>query len=451
VQLRDYQLKTIEEIDRSGSNRVMVHLSTGSGKSEIFCELLKRAGQGVLVVRGRQLVENASQRLTKRGIDHGVIMAGHRLYDLEKPIQVCSIDTLVSRKITPVNNLLLIDEAHFAVSESFRWLAPHYKKIISFTATPYVNKSLAHIADHVVRPITHEDLVRQGYLVRAKYYSPSKVDLRGVKTTGGDYNLNDLARAYSPKIYGDAVAWYTKLLGGKPAVCFAINKQHAEMICERFNAAGYSARIVTDKTPLAERQKIIEGLESGAVHVVVNVNVFSVGVDIPCLAGVILCRPTQSLNWHIQAIGRGTRLYKDKDHFLVLDHANNVATHGFIEDEVPFNLGDLKNKIKFKKLNDQPAVNICEECFAAFRGKSCSFCGFVKTIKKPLESREVLDSGFQVSVGKGIVNPSLELNKLIAIARKRGLKPGWVYFRLKEKFGQKVASGYWNQINALLR
>jgi len=448
VELRDYQLKTIEQIT---SNKTLVHLPTGAGKSEIFCEILRREGQGTLVVRGRQLVDNASQRLLKRGIDHGVIMAGHKMYAPEKPIQVCSIDTLKAREMLPVNQTLLIDEAHHAVSDSFKWIAPHYKKIISFTATPYVNQSLDHIADHVVRPITHAELVARGFLVPAKYYAPTQVDLQGVKISGGDYNLTDLARVYSPKIYGDSVEWYTKMLGGKPAVCFAINKKHAALICERFNKAGYTARIVTDKTSLAERQEIITGLESGAVQIAVNVNVFSVGVDIPCLAGVIICRPTQSLNWHIQAIGRGTRPFPGKDHFIVLDHANNTASHGFIEDEIPFDLKHLSNKVKRKTLKGVGA-NICTECFAAYRGTHCTNCGTVKKVEKKLESREVPGSELQIATGINNNQRVIqEMQKLIFIARRKGLKPGWVYYRIRDKFGQAVAKKYWAVIEAQLR
>lgn len=452
MKLRDYQQETIRLIDESTSNKILVHLSTGAGKSEIFCEILKQRGSGVLVVRGRSLVDNASQRLARHGIDHGVIMANHPRYDLGKPIQVCSIDTLIAREIFPPSDLLIIDEAHYAVSDSFKIIAPHYPKIISFTATPYVNQSLDHIADVVIRPVSHEKLVEQGYLVRGKYYAPSQVDLSRVKIVGGDYNLNDLDLAYSPKIYGEAVEWYTKLLAGRPAVCFAINKRHAQMMADRFKAGGYISAVVTDQTSLAERQKIIKDLESGSLHVAVNVNVFSVGVDIPCLAGVIVCRPTQSLNWHIQALGRGTRTFPGKDHFLVLDHANNTATHGFLEDEIPFTLKHLSNKIKRKTLRGMGA-KICTNCFSAFRGTQCPICGFVKNVEKKIESREKTEIALQIAQGKATVGETQlnqEIKKLAMIARLRGFKPGWVYFKIKSKFGDAVAKRCWTKINAML-
>lgn len=450
MQLRDYQLETIRQIDLCGSNKVLVHLPTGSGKSEIFAHLLARDG-GTLIVRGRQLVENASKRLELRGVDHGVIMANHKKYDLNKSVQVCSIDTLRKRGYS-INGNLLIDEAHFAVSESFRDIVANnpITKIIGFTATPYVNDSLEHIADTVIRPVSHRFLVDHRYLVPGIYYAPTELDLKGVKVTAGDYNLGDLDAALSPKIYGDAVAYYKKLLDGKPAVCFAINKRHAEIICARFSDAGYNAVTVTDKTPLDERAKYIAALESGTLHIVVNVNVFSVGVDIPCLQGVIVCRPTKSLNWHIQSLGRGTRPYPGKTNFIVIDHANNTREHGFIEDEPP--PVKLDNRKPQRAVGT--AVNICKSCFGAFRGAVCPHCatpvpaGAQKENK--LESREISGELQQIITVDKSAAVRVDLKKWISIAKWKGFKRGWVYFQIKKKYGDSEAKKFWPVIASQL-
>lgn len=452
LNLRDYQLETVRQIDTCGSNKVLVHLPTGSGKSEIFAHLLARDG-GTLVVRGRQLVENASQRLSARGIDHGVIMANHKKNDPSKSIQVCSIDTL-RRRGNGVTGSIIIDELHFAVSESFRELVANnpIAKIIGFTATPYVNDSLEHVADTVIRPVTHSYLVSQGYLVPGVYYAPTELDLKGVKITAGDYNLGALDSMLSPKIYGDAVAYYRKLLDGKPSVCFAINKRHAEIICARFNDAGYRAVTVTDETKLEERARYIAELESGTLHIVVNVNVFSVGVDIPCLRGVIVCRPTKSLNWHIQALGRGTRPYPGKSNFIVIDHANNTREHGFIEDEPP----PVKLDSRKPQRAIGTAVAICKSCFGAFRGNVCPHCdtlvpaGSRSHNKDTLKEREISGDLQQITTVDKSAAVRVDLKKWIGIAKWKGFKPGWVYFQIKKKYGEHEAKKFWPVISTSL-
>ena len=59
-----------------------------------------------------------------------------------------------------------------------------------------------------------------------------------------------------------------------------------------------------------------------------------------CAVVLIDAFPTKSLSSYVQRIGRVLRLHKDKPHAIILDHAGNVAKHGFAEDVVPDVLHD---------------------------------------------------------------------------------------------------------------
>ena len=117
--LRDYQIESLSQIRdqfRKGNKKCLLWLATGSGKTTIFCDMVRSATQNgkksLIVVRRRLLVENACQRLRRENISHGTLMAGHWNRNHNSPVQVASIDTLIARNQRPEADLIIIDEAH---------------------------------------------------------------------------------------------------------------------------------------------------------------------------------------------------------------------------------------------------------------------------------------------------------------------------------------------------
>ncbi len=82
------------------------------------------------------------------------------------------------------------------------------------------------------------------------------------------------------------------------------------------------------------RKQYIDGFKSGSIRVVVNVNVLSVGFDHTGLDMIICARPTASLAWYYQALGRGTRIQDGKKDCLIVDYSGNCNKFGRIEELV---------------------------------------------------------------------------------------------------------------------
>jgi len=80
-----------------------------------------------------------------------------------------------------------------------------------------------------------------------------------------------------------------------------------------------------------ERDFAIKGFKQGKIKVIFNVNVLSVGFDHPELDAIICARPTASLAWFYQALGRGTRIHPNKANCLIVDFSGNVKRFGRIE------------------------------------------------------------------------------------------------------------------------
>ncbi len=240
-------------------------------------------------------------------------------------------------------SLIVIDEAHGATSESYKWLFEKMPNafLLPVTATPHVKAGLRLVAEEVVSPVTTRQLIEQGFLVAPEYFAPSTPDLAGVQidSSTGDYHVEQLSQAMvRSNVFNNAAASYQKYCDNKPALCFCVSVEQNQNMAKMFNALGIKAEHVDADTPEGEREAVVKRLESGETKVVTNAKIFTTGVDIPCVSVIILARPTKSYNLYIQILGRGTRPFPGKSKFTVLDHAGAIKAHGFIEHERPCNL-----------------------------------------------------------------------------------------------------------------
>jgi len=455
--LRDYQQKALDEIRShyaKGEKRVLLHLATGGGKTIVFSEVLKgvisKGKKAIMVVRGKDLIEQTSQRLMREGVPHGCLQANHWNYNPTAPIQICSVDTLFRRKLKPEANLVVIDECHLSRSPSFEWVISQYPDafFLPVSATPHHKKGLRHIADIVVYPITIKDLIEQRYLSRPRYFMPTKIDLSSVSIdrTTSDYNIEETAAALvGSTVYGDIISQYKKLCHGKSAVAFAVNIEHSKIIVEMFLAEGISAEHVEANTPAEHRASVISRLKSGETKVVSNVGILTTGVDLPFLEVVILARPTKSYNLYIQACGRGTRVTDTKSEFLILDHTNNISEHGFIEDEKLCSLDPIGKKVK-KHLG--PIIVTCMNCYGTFEYEKemkndCPLCGHSMKAEhskaKKILAERVEAELIEVSARAIDLKWTKILRKIDSVI-SHGYKKGSVYYWCKDNFGQEYAN-----------
>jgi len=464
--LRDYQERALTQLRNlysQGIRRVLLHMPTGAGKTVIFCDLLKsvleKGKSAVMIVRGRKLVDQASNRLFREGVPHGVMMAKHWNYKPWERIQICSIDTLRARSLYPKADIVVIDEAHLFTSKGDQDYLKNYTEplFLPVTATPYGPKGLGHVADTVIHPISMKELIEQGHLVPPRYYCPSIPDLSKVKLQGGDYKSKDLEKIMQQKaIVGDIIEHWLEIGNNEPTLCFAISVDHSKYLVKEFIKNGIKAEHCDANSSDAERNAAVARLESGEIFILSNVGIFCVGVDIPFLANIIMARPTKSYTLYIQQAGRGTRPCSErgKQYFRILDHSANVLNHGFITNEPEANL-EAPDKKKKKKIID---VKICELCFAAYMGPTCTICGHGKSVhSRPREFMhidgklvEITDEPFEAKVNRFIKEKKKQ-------AKDRGYKRGWVFYQLQDKFGPEIADKFmpkrvvpsWIEINRI--
>ena len=227
--------------------------------------------------------------------DSGGAFDGH-VYNIE----VSDLHTYTANGLV-VHNCLR-DNKWGKALESF----PSLKNVIGYTATPRradrkgLGRHAQGIASHLVEGPAMHELMAAGYLTPYKLVTGavSDIDLTTVSVAAsGDYNPQKLRGAMkkSRQIVGDAVAIYKRYCPQSKAVLFACDVEDAGRYREAFTAAGIPAEIVTAETREDVRRDVMKRFKTGALQVLVNVDLFGEGFDLPAIETVIMCRPTKSL------------------------------------------------------------------------------------------------------------------------------------------------------------
>lgn len=448
MELRPYQQDGVNEIRAAMTEcrRVLYTAPTGAGKTVIFGYIAKQASRklqrgqhAVILVHRKELVSQTSRTLAESSVQHGIIAAGVSC-DLTQPIQVASVQTLAARK-PPLNpRLIIIDEAHHAVSSTWREVIKRYPtaRVLGVTATPerLDGKGLGDIFERLVHGPDVGWLIENGYLTRPVYYSIDH-DLGTLHKTAGDYNRRESEAAVStPKIVGDAVEHYRRLADGEPAISFSPTIQHAEQVAQRFRDAGYHWDVIDGKLADGPRRQRVLDLASGKLHGLSSCEIVSEGFDLPRVSVAILLRPTASLGLHLQQLGRALRRSEGKTRALILDHVGNLRRHGLAEDKRDWTLEGEAAKRAREKQGTGEAIRQCPSCYLMHKpSPECPACGHRYQAKQIKETAgELVLLGGSVQSAKLTLPPLREaiarcstLADLHELAEQRKYSKGWAW------------------------
>lgn len=442
TKLRGYQttLKSgIYDAWKRGARNVVGVTATGSGKTVTMASMAAELGGiGRVQAHRSELVGQLSIALGREGVRHNIVAAkstvkaiaaahmeefGRIYYDPRANWAVGSVQTIVKRQDPDAHRVqyVFVDEGAHVLADNI-WgkgmqMYPNsYGLLMTATPTRADGKGLGRhhdgLADAMVMGPGLREQLEQGFLVGYKVAAPtaSDLDMSDVHiTAGGDYNQHEAARAVkrSRKIVGDAVENYQTLTPGKLAIVFAGDIEHGETLAAAFNAAGVPAAMVTGETDEADRRAIMRRFKARELRVLVNVDLFGEGVDVPAVEVVIMCRLTASFSWYAQCIGRMTRLHISPilmaawDTFTAAQRLAHIAESakpfGVLIDHVgnvyrEFNVGGHKysglpegfekwtldrRQRRASSGGDAIPVRMCGECFKPYERcfEACPYCG----------------------------------------------------------------------------
>lgn len=342
MELRKYQEDAKSAILRefdSGSGRTLLVLPTGTGKTIVFAstaEELVRRGERVLILAHREeLLRQAADKVgTLTGLACATEKAEESAEDSWYRITVGSVQTLMSEKrqarfVQNHYNTIIVDEAHHALSDSYRKIFEYFKdaKVLGVTATPDRGdmRNLGEFFNSLAYEYTLPQAIRDGFLCKIKAQTiPLDISLRGVGTQAGDFKAADIGGALAPylDLIADEMAEHCQ---GRKSVVFLPLIATSQKFREILQSKGFKAAEVNGDSK--DRTEVLKDFHNGRYDVLCNSMLLTEGWDEPSVDCIVCLRPTKVRSLYAQMVGRGTRLYPGKENLLLLDFLWNVERH----------------------------------------------------------------------------------------------------------------------------
>lgn len=342
MELRPYQNEAqtavFEQWDNGVRNTLMV-LPTGCGKTVVFAKIAEncvRRGERVLILAHRsELLQQASDKIYKvTGLKTAVEKAEESCIGSWFRIVVGSVQTLMREKRLSkfkddFFNTIIIDEAHHAVSDSYRNVLNHFSgaKVLGVTATPDRGdmRNLGQVFENLAYEYTLPKAIKEGYLSPIKALTmPLKLDIADVGVQAGDYKVSDLSTALDPYLYqiADEMA---KVCKNRKTVVFLPLVATSQKFRDILNEKGFKAVEVNGNS--FDRADKLRRFNDGEYNVMCNSMLLTEGWDCPSVDCIVVLRPTKSRSLYCQMVGRGTRLCEGKEHLLLLDFLWHTERH----------------------------------------------------------------------------------------------------------------------------
>lgn len=451
--LRSYQQDTIDKIYKSmkqGHHRIVVQQPPRTGKTVIMAEIARRttakSNRIMFVIHRREVLDQTVKTFQQQNVDMKLATMG----------MVQTLCRHVDELPTP--QLIFIDEGHHAISKSYQTILKAFPKayVLYFTATPVRlgHKQLDQISDDLVTGNSIDWLTKHGFLAPFRYFALSDIDRSKLRKSHGDYSTSSMNDAISHQIYGNIVKQYQRLARGKQAIVYCHSIESAKKVVKQFQQANISAQEVDGETPTNVRDQIVEQFRQQKITILANVNLFTEGVDLPNVDCVIMARPTSSLALYLQFSMRCLNPRKGKT-AIIIDHVDNYLNHGLPDDDRDWKQA-IVTKDKRKKTNTDtgPAIYQCKRCFGVFYRAQvvngcCPYCGaelqseakdyevvnvdLTEIKKRKAIADQILHNKVKSSIAGKSPAQLKSLAQFQAYAKTHGYKPGWAYYRWKNR------------------
>lgn len=410
--LYDHQAALVRDIYSAwgaGALNVGASLATGGGKTVVKAHVVNDFNDyAACLAHRRELVSQISLALAREGVRHRVVAPeatvkfcarlqvdrlGRSLVYPDAKVGVVGVDSLQNpaphlKHWCQRVGLWLQDEAHHLLREN-KWgrAVSHFPNAkglgVSATWTRSDGKGLGRHAHGLIDTLVEGKST--GWLIANGYLSPYKIvappfDASGLtRGASGEYTPKTVEeRMQKSRVFGDLVPTWERHALGLKTIVFAHSVDAAGEIADAFIARGVRAAVCHGAMNDAERVGMLRQFELGALTVLVNVDLFGEGFDVPALECVVFARPTASLGLYLQQFGRVLRVLKGKTHGLVIDHVGNVERHLLPDTPRTWSL-DARDKRTRETPPDALPLRTCANvaCLAVFERhlSACPHCG----------------------------------------------------------------------------
>ena len=357
--LRNWQQKIIDDFPSiiSKYRRFILKAPTGAGKTILASEIVEQfyKGKKIVVLCHRlvlleQLEKALGEKHNVRKLSVSDTGAAFQNYDILLSTHMRAKDVLVDA--VPKADLIIVDEAHRVspngrgykrIIDDFNQFGKGDARFMGLTASPErrtgdQRDQLNLAFDAIIDCANIENLIEEGILVRPIYrpHFVHDLDLSSLDISSGDFPVAKLSPAIvKSSMIDHALVCYAEerenVLPRPISAWFCPDISVAEATLKRIRLLDIEATIVTAKTPINERMKLLELHESGKIEAMVSVGVLAEGWDNPQCNIIVHLRPTLSKVLWGQSVGRGLRSAPGKEKCIIIDVSSNWSTFGPVE------------------------------------------------------------------------------------------------------------------------
>ncbi|AJC48344.1 DUF3427 domain-containing protein [Allofrancisella guangzhouensis] len=228
---------------------------------------------------------------------------------------------------------IIIDEVHHAEANSYKKILNYFKPkfLLGMTATPERTDTgdIFKLFDYnIAYEIRLHQALEQDLLCPFHYFAIEDFYLESEKVLAKDFTK--LTSDFRINHIMEKMNFYGFSGQHRAALMFVSNVDEAKELATKLNQKGIKSQALTSQDSEYTRDLAISKLESYSLEVIVTVDIFNEGIDIPCVNQVVLLRPTQSSIVYIQQLGRGLRKFENKKFVVVLDFIANYENNFLI-------------------------------------------------------------------------------------------------------------------------
>lgn len=331
--IRTYQIEAIDAFVNKGDNIGILELVTGSGKSLIAAEIIRRLQTTTLFIVDKKELMYQMRDVIKEelGIEAGIL--GDNKKDI-KDITVATIQTLIRNKkefeeYLKTVNLAVFDEAHHTSSKSYYDIGYYLKNTeyrLGITATAYRDDgndmAITATTGDILYSLTGQSLIEKGYLMKPKiYFITYKIEddellemelesSKGYINETPDYPLNYKSYIVDNNTRNELIKKITEDKKDKSILILVKLIEHGKKLEQMIPNSKY----LYGNTPKKERMNYLDDFKSGKIRVLIStISIFAEGVNIPSLDVIINASANKGDVKSIQVLGRVLRKNQGKE------------------------------------------------------------------------------------------------------------------------------------------
>ncbi len=365
--MQSYVIEKFAELYETGANKGLLISATGTGKTyaSAFAVSSVTPKRVLFLVHREQVARQAMesyQRVIGDSVTYGVLSGTAKGFSetyLFATMQMMSKPDCYERFAPTDFDIIVIDEAHRAGSESYHRIMEYFKPKFWFAMTASPERTddfdIYKLFDYnIIHEIRLQHALEADLLCPFHYFGIGQLS-DGITTYEGDEAQSIFANEWDYQIRARLILEQCNFYGYSgervKGLVFCHSIEEAQELSKAFNQLGMRTISLSGADSQEIREEAIQRLSGSdandALDYIMTVDIFNEGIDIPEVNQVVMVRGTESPIVFVQQLGRGLRRHNSKDYVVVLDFIGNFNNNFMIPVALSGDVSHNKDSLRY--------------------------------------------------------------------------------------------------------